>query len=210
VIGSAEAPELLDRAIVTVRATWPRRAASSPPFDHQDASVAFRPRCERLPRHGLGQRHVEVLEPPPRPRRGRPGPSPGGLILQDEAGRQEPAVRLQEPPQQRGSYRKWRAGDDVIRSPRKAEIGGVGLDHDDALVAETLPERLGPAAMGLDRDNPGAAAKERFGDRASPGADVEDEGALWERCVEDEPFSPTRIELMPAPRSWGGHGGGPS
>jgi hypothetical protein len=83
----------------------------------------------------------------------------------------------------------------------KAEVGGIGLNHDD-VVAESSAENVGAPRMELDRDDPRARLEKGGRERAGAGTDVEDQVAGADAAVGDELFSPARLELVPAPPPW--------
>ena len=91
-----------------------------------------------------------------------------------------------------------RIRDDVIRAARQAEVGGIGLHHNDAR-PEPLPKHARACWVGFDRDDARTRVDQRGRDRAGTGADVEDDGAGREPSLSDEPPRPLGVELVPAP-----------
>lgn len=94
------------------------------------------------------------------------------------------------------------------RSAWQPQVSGVGFDHDDA-PAKPLPQDLGAPWVQLHGDDASAGVDERCGERARARPHVEDQITAADSAVGDEPFSPARVELMPAPPPWLSHGDGP-
>jgi hypothetical protein len=120
------------------------------------------------------------------------------LVLEDQSRRHEAAPRLEQAAKQRSGHVEGRVGDHVIRPAREAEIGGVGLYHDDA-TSEPLAQATRSPGVRFDRDDPRAHLEERASDHAGAGADVEDGGTGDEPRLSDEPSRPGGVELVPAP-----------
>jgi hypothetical protein len=123
-------------------------------------------------------------------------------------GGHQPGPGLEQPTQERCGQPEGRVGDHVVRLAGEPERAGIGLDHDDR-VAESPAQVRGAARMGLDGDDAGAGLEQRPGERAPAGADVQDEVAGTDAGVSDEPVGPARVELVPSPPRWRGHGDAP-
>ena len=127
----------------------------------------------------------------------------------DEMGGHQSAARRGEATEEGlGHGERW-VGQHSKRPAGESQIGGIGLHDDDAGSTETLPEVTGTLRMALDGDDPRSAVEQGTGQRAAPGADVEDELTGTDRRVADEPEGPVPIELVPSPlwRGFPGHGG---
>jgi hypothetical protein len=85
--------------------------------------------------------------------------------------------------------RKWWAGHDpkrLVGEGARARVGGHDRYQAVAPGGGSGPEMLGPYRIALDRYHPGAAVGARHGQRASAGADVDDEfGRLDLDVIED-------------------------
>jgi hypothetical protein len=120
------------------------------------------------------------------------------LVLEDQTGRDESAVRLEQASEQRRRDVERLVRDDVKGPTREAEVGRVRLHHDSA-VTESVAQALRAPRMGLDRDDARVRVEERGRDHAGAGADVEDGGPRGKSRVSDEPTRPRAVELVPAP-----------
>jgi hypothetical protein len=122
------------------------------------------------------------------------------------------ALHLAPRPEQAGEqprrHRERRIGDDVERTARQPQIRRVDFD-DHGEPAESLPQDLGAPRMQLDGDDPRSRVDERRGEGTRARPHVDDQIAAADGAVGDESFSPTRVELMPAPPPRLSHGDGP-
>lgn len=94
------------------------------------------------------------------------------------------------------------------RSARQPEVAGIGLDDHDA-PAKPLPQDLGALRVQLDGDDPRAGVNEGRGKCSLTRTHIEDEITAADSAVGYEPFSPSRVELVPTPPPWLCHGDGP-
>jgi hypothetical protein len=152
---------------------------------------------------------VEAVGPTPHAGRGRRGPPPRRLLLEDEARRHQPVPAVEHTAEQRGGHtERWVRHDVEVRS-RQSQVTRVRLHHDDRC-AEPRAQVRGASRMRLDGDHPRAGVEQARGDGSVPGADVEDERSRRQAGVSDEVLDPRRGELMPSPsRPWRAHGDGP-
>lgn len=124
-------------------------------------------------------------------------------------GAAQSAPWVEEPTHDRRGDRVRRVGHDVERPSWQPEVGSIGTDDPDRF-AEPRLELARPTVVQLDGDDAGARVDQRLGDRSPAGADVEDEGALGEPGVTDEPAGSCWMELVPSPPWRPGHGDAPS
>ena len=135
------------------------------------------------------------------------GPPPHDLVLQYEPGGDQPATGLEQATEQRSTDAEGRIDHHVVRLLRQAEVRRVGF-HDDNVAAEAVSQQRRAAPVGFNGNHTCTPRQERLGDHTGPFADVEHDGAAWDRCFYDEGFSPLRFELMAAPWPPPGHGDG--
>jgi len=140
-------------------------------------------------------------------------PPAGDVLRDDEIGRDEPAPRAEQPPDQTGRDSERRVGHDPERPTREPEVGAVGLDHRDRRSGEAAAERVGAPGMELDGHDPGTGRDQRNRERAGAGPDIEHEVAGADAGGGGEPPCP-RVseavepppEVFGPPLSPGGHG----
>lgn len=118
------------------------------------------------------------------------------------------AAGLEQPTEQRSGHAERRVGHDVVGPSWEAQIRSVGFDDHDAS-SEPCTQGRGSLRVCLDRNDACAPRHQGSGDGTRPRADVEHEGAAWERGGVDEILSPRRLESVPAPWPSTGHGGEP-
>lgn len=129
--------------------------------------------------------------------------------MKDEIGAYQPAPRLQEALEKRGSDGERRVGYHPVGLPRKSEIRSVGLD-DDHIRAEPLSKMAESLRVGFDGDHPSTCVEKDSCDRPVPCAYIEDQAAGTDAGVSDEALRPSRVELVPSPLQWRDHGPEPS
>ena len=117
-------------------------AGTRGPSEH--ANVVARPRLPRAPSRRPARR---------RPRR------------HDEARAFESARRSGQPTEQRSRRTEGWIGDDLERSARQAQVGGVGAHHRDASPGELLAQERDPLLVQLDGDDLRARAQQLVRDR---------------------------------------------
>jgi len=93
----------------------------------------------------------------------------------DEVGSDEPAARSHQAANERCRDPEGRVGDDAEGLAGEPEIGGVGHDHDDCVVAKPLPELLGSAVVQFDSDHAGSSRDQGRRQCSPPSSDVKDE-----------------------------------
>ena len=97
--------------------------------------------------------------------RGPPAPRPDAHRVAAHAGSTrlaalEPARRRGEPAEQRSGRTERRVGDDLERTARQAQVGGVGAHDGHASVGEPLAQDGDPLLVQLDGDDVRAGAQQ--------------------------------------------------
>ena len=142
---------------------------------------------------------VELLSPARRRRGVGTNPPTGSVVLQDQLRADEPAARLQQPPEQRRGGSEGRVGHHVVRPERQPQRRCIRAHHEHAR-SESTAERVETIGVQLDRDDARAHVDQCCREDAVTGTHIEDERAARQPRVVDESFSPPWIETMPAPR----------